>query len=125
MWIFAERGFLSVVACKDQAEMLLVRARVRGDIQRYFPDAKVIANAGSDYKYRALISRERVAEVMAAQVRAIDYTNFKESIPPDQEHRYHVYSRIWEVARALQLPAMPVEALMGRLMGIKTLHAVK
>ena len=48
-------SFLSVVKNINQPDELLVRSRVDGDIQKIFPGAKVVADAGTDYKYRSSI----------------------------------------------------------------------
>jgi hypothetical protein len=42
-----------------------VRARVRGDIEKLFPDAKVTTNAGTDYRFRGILARAVVASKMA------------------------------------------------------------
>lgn len=49
MWLCLNSAFLSIVF-KDCAEdELLVRARRKGDIEKVFPDAKVIRSTDSDY----------------------------------------------------------------------------
>ena len=42
MWIFAKDGFLSLTQYRDRPDMLMVRARVAGDIEHFFPTARVI-----------------------------------------------------------------------------------
>lgn len=88
MWIFLSDAFLSVVA--DRADpsgpRLLVRARRAGDIERVFPEAETFSIAGADYAFRAWLPRERVAQVMRAQVEAIRCPNFKDSI---RDYAYH------------------------------------
>jgi hypothetical protein len=88
MWIFLSEAFLSVVADKadPQGDRLLVRARRGGDIERIFPTADVFQIAGSDYRYRAWLPREQVADAMKAQVEAIAYSNFKNSITDPAYH---------------------------------------
>ena len=41
MWLFTSNSFVSVVADRDdtQSSRLLVRARIKGDIDQLFPDA--------------------------------------------------------------------------------------
>jgi hypothetical protein len=34
MWLFCEKGFVSIVVDRDDPDRLLVRARVKGDIER-------------------------------------------------------------------------------------------
>ena len=102
MWLCTNSAFLSIVF-KDCAEdELLVRARRDGDIERVFPDAKVIRSTNSDYLYRAVVSRNEVATAMAAQIQDIDYGNFKSSV--DDEVLHHAYLKVWQAMAALQSP---------------------
>ena len=45
-------------------DTLTVRARIQGDIESVFPEACVEADKGTDYKYRARVSRQAVAQVL-------------------------------------------------------------
>lgn len=96
MWIFLSHSFLSIVAVKGQPDVLLVRARISGDIEYVFPEAEVLTDLGSDYKYRAFLPRKLVAETMAIEVNNIDYTNFKKSVNPyNRELAYFdIYARM-------------------------------
>lgn len=101
MWIFLSGSFLSIVDKGDATgQTLLVRARKAGDIGAVFPDAEVIEGAGTDYRYRARIDRERVAQAMADQVRGIRYGNFKATVK-DRE-RHDACMRVWDVMYAFQ-----------------------
>lgn len=93
MWIFLSNSFLSIVAVKNQPDVLLVRARIAGDIECVFPEAEVLTDIGSDYKYRAFLSRKLVAEVIALEIENIDYTNFKKSVNP--YNRELAYFDVW------------------------------
>ncbi|MEC4747164.1 hypothetical protein [Methylomicrobium sp. Wu6] len=73
MWIFLNNAFLSIVDKGGDGNTLLVRARHTGDIERSFPDADVQIGGGTDYRYRAQIDREQVAQALADSVRSIDY----------------------------------------------------
>ncbi len=93
MWIFLNDSFLSVVAHHDDPGLLLVRARIAGDIERVFKDARVSHTPEHDYAYRAEIARECVAAVLARRIEEIDYPNFKNSV---REHdRHNVYMDVW------------------------------
>jgi hypothetical protein len=48
MWIFCESGFYSIVQHEDDPNTLIVRARIKGDLERLFPRAKVFDGYGSD-----------------------------------------------------------------------------
>ena len=93
MWIFLNKSFLSIIAVKDKPEILVVRARIAGDIECVFPEAEVLTDIGSDYKYRAFIPRKRVAEAMTTEVMNINYTNFKKSV--NSYNRELAYFDVW------------------------------
>lgn len=101
MWVCLNDAFFSIVRTGDLPEgHLLVRARRKGDIERYFPDAKVTRTPGRDYLFRAVIQEVQVAVVMAETVEAIDYDNFKDSVRDDNLHE--AYFRVWSEMNDLQ-----------------------
>ena len=85
MWIFTQRGFLSIVKHTDKPNVLLVRSRFRGHIQRVFPKARVVEDVGSDYRFRAHLPIKEVSKVIARLVSEIDYDNFKNSLDTSDE----------------------------------------
>lgn len=96
MWIFTSDSFLSVVDKGDlSGKTLLVRGRRARDIERVFPDAVVTEGAGSDYRFRARVDREVVAQAVAKSVRDIKYPNFKASVKEIQRHA--VLMEVWSV----------------------------
>jgi hypothetical protein len=111
MWIFTDLGFFSVVAHREQVGVLLVRARVRSDLEalraRLPLEPKIVTTNAADYRYRMLVPTETFAAVMADAVRSIDYDNFKDAVDERQGHdRAHVYLGIWDHLRSwLQRPA--------------------
>ncbi len=105
MWIFLSDAFVSIVAPQpgrdvDPQRFLIVRARVSGDIEKLFPHAKVAANQGTDYRFRAVVPRAEVANKIAEQVRSIAYTNFKDTATTPARH--DAYFRVWSVMVELQ-----------------------
>lgn len=101
MWIFLSNAYLSIVSCPTDRTKLLVRARVRGDIERVFgSDHAVTKTPGRDYLYRATIPRRYVAAKMVCLVTDIDYGNFKDSVADNQYH--DACSRTWFAMKALQ-----------------------
>lgn len=100
MWVCLNNSFLSIVENRNNLDQLLVRSRRKGDIEKVFPDAKVIQEAGSDYRYRAFINRDIVANSIAREVANIDYGNFKNSV---RDHDLHdAYSDFWLIMYKLQ-----------------------
>lgn len=90
MWLFTTHGFFSIVQHKDNPDYLLVRARVKGDIERYFPGADVQRTDDADYLYRATIPRSQVMDVVMDVVRNIDYTSFKGALKDKSRYAYHM-----------------------------------
>jgi hypothetical protein len=88
-------AFLSIVDKGGNGTTLLVRARRAGEIERVFPEADVITCGGTDYRYRAHMSREGVAEKFAEAVRGISYFNFKSKV--DDSTRHEAYMEVWSV----------------------------
>jgi hypothetical protein len=100
MWLCTSSAFLSVVADRNNKNLLLVRARVAGHIETVFPKAEVFTNDGADYLYRALISRAEVGRAISAEVRGIDYDNFKRSVTNQALH--DCYLGFWSLMHKLQ-----------------------
>ena len=105
MWICLNRAFLSIVtpAGEPDSDVLLVRARRKGDIQSVFPGAKVRRTPERDYLYRALIPRIEVARALADEVTNVDYSNFKNSVKNRPLH--DAFARIWSIMAGLQSSA--------------------
>ena len=104
MWIFTNKGFLSIVEDKDDPARLLVRARYEGDIERHFGgEAEVIELEDSDYRFRAFFPREKVQAVIDRELSALDYGNFKNSFNRDnmslsleaREERHAALFQVW------------------------------
>jgi hypothetical protein len=103
MWVFLKDSFLSIVADSGHKDRLLVRARIKGDLERAFPSAQVFSLKRSDYRYRAFIDRAEVARTIAAQVEAITYPNFKDEVQRvSGGARHHAYFDVWAVMRDYQ-----------------------
>ena len=100
MWIFLNDAFVSIVAHKDDPDKVVVRARVRGDIENVFGDVEVIETDNSDYRFRAFLPREMVANVVWNSLMDVDYTNFKDSVKENRRH--DAYLGVWDVMRRLQ-----------------------
>jgi len=85
MWIFSQNGFLSIVKHTEKDNLLIVRSRFRGHIERMFPKAHVIEDANRDYRYRAELPTKEVSKVIAEMVLEIDYDNFKNSLDTNDQ----------------------------------------
>jgi hypothetical protein len=105
MWIFTPNSFLSIVAPTpgtpaQRNDCLVVRGRVKGDIELIFPHAIVSNTPNRDYAFRAVLPRAEVAAAVAMQVFELNYTNFKNSIK--EEDRHTAAHRVWAVMNELQ-----------------------
>ena len=106
MWLFTPNGFLSIVADRDAAGRLLVRGRVRADVE-YFCDVVgdgiPIETPTADYRWRVKAPATLVAEFLHQQALAIEYDNFKNEVSDRQgPERAHTYLGVWSVMRELQ-----------------------
>lgn len=100
MWIFLPASFLSVVQKSSDTDTLTVRARIKGDIESVFPQAQVEVNTGTDYKYRARLPREAVAQVLHDQVMGLRWSNFKGAVSTGKRH--DAYMKVWSAMNAVQ-----------------------
>jgi hypothetical protein len=95
MWIFTTKGFISIVQDRDNPNGFMVRARKKQHLHDIFPTTTIYSVAGSDYKWRARITKQDVALVISQEITDIEYTNFKNAIP---DHDYHeACSDVWSV----------------------------
>ena len=100
MWILMNDSMLSIVRHTGLPKMMLVRARLAGDIERVFPSAQVIEGAGSDYRFRATVPELETAEAVSHCVLNIDYGNFKSSVRDPKRH--HAYFEVWDLMHQMQ-----------------------
>jgi len=104
MWLVTPIGFFSIVQKPGDsaAGTLTIRARAKGDLEalrdNYLSSlGQVIANAGTDYRYRAQAPRKKIAEVMLNLVTDINYDNFKNEVQKRQgSARAHTYHKVWD-----------------------------
>lgn len=109
MWLLTNFGFFSIVQKPDDepAGTLTVRSRVKSDLEalreKYLPSmGTIVAHAGSDYKYRAKVSREALAIAMLRIALDLNYSNFKTSVAKTQGHeRADIYHQVWNILHAL------------------------
>ena len=106
MWLVTTRGFYSAVEDHGNAGHVLVRARVREDLEALtdlIPGLDVHETPGRDYRFRASVTREAWATAVAGLAREIDYPNFKNAVADRQgSDRAHEYSSVWGTLLALQ-----------------------
>lgn len=114
MWIFSPDSFVSIVAHRTKPDVLLVRARLPGDLERMFPGAKVKETRAADYRFRAELPRHIVADEVAKRIAGIDYDNVKGAIPKVggrvgrvHDSRAMAMHRCWDAMHAAQVDNTP------------------
>jgi hypothetical protein len=85
MWVFSQQGFISIVRHIDKPNVLIVRSRFQGHIERIFPNVRVEEDGERDYRFRAELPVKEVSKVIARLVSEIDYDNFKNSLDMNDE----------------------------------------
>lgn len=90
-------GFVSVVADRNDCRCLLVRARQRGYLEALLGGLEskpyIWEDPDADYRYRAVVYRDEFAKLIASNIVAIEYDNFKNFVRSPELWR--VYSDIW------------------------------
>jgi hypothetical protein len=112
MWHIDQNGAYSIVKKHCGPDELLVRARVHKDLKRLadklnIPETAIIETPKADYRYRMTVKAGALAEYLAATVLAIDYRNFKTSLPFNTQldkKRAVAYSAVWSALHQLQEP---------------------
>ncbi len=97
MWLFLKNSFLSVVEDRNDKNNLLVRSRIKGDIEKIFSDAEILQIPNSDYKFRSFIPRYKVIEKIKEELENINYPNFKNEVGKHDLERASNYSKIWQI----------------------------
>ncbi len=84
MWIHDTNGFYSVVALQDNPGHVLVRARVRGDLERFcevlgLHEDAIVHMDEADYAWRVglagQVSKDMLHDYLAASISDLDYTS--------------------------------------------------
>lgn len=98
MWITTTFGFFSVVAHRDDANTLCVRARARADLIKLIaaigqPHPPIVHTPDADYPYRILVKRATLAVVIAETIGAINYPNFKTACAQNHATEHDIVTR--------------------------------
>lgn len=106
MWLFTTQGFYSVVAHRDDPDLLLIRARTEQDIEALrcqVPDLEAFEDLTADYRWRAIVSRSAWRQAVATLAGELDYDNFKSAVARSQgRERAALYGKVWQKLRTLQ-----------------------
>ena len=102
MWIFFKDAFFSITRAPEHGNLLLVRARFRGDIERCIPEVDVLENAGTDYRFRALVTQEQLLEALQSKIQEIDYEDFSGSVNENEKLRGATYKNVLQALKNSQ-----------------------
>jgi hypothetical protein len=115
MWVFTNKGFVSIVEDRNDSTKLLVRARMKGDLERLFhallPWLKVEETPDADYRFRVSLHKPVVTNAIGVAVDEIDYDNFKNSYRDNEEipqtirslmhyHMHEVWEAMWKAQKS-------------------------
>jgi hypothetical protein len=95
MWLYTRSSFLSLVASEDDPDCLTVRARIRNDLERLWPQAIVLETPLRDYRYRTTLPREVVAAALRDEFCELTYRNFKQAARETDRRRAPFLAWIW------------------------------
>lgn len=100
MWIYTNKGMVSVVEHREMKTHLLLRARHPSHIKAFIgtvENIEIFELDDADYRYRALITRIDFQRMMLDSISKITYPDFKESIPKTNEGNifYNACYKAW------------------------------
>ena len=105
MWLFCKSGYFSAVKHNAKPNTILLRARVKGDLERLAEahqiDMGVEHTPEADYAFRAELSAAEWTRAVMEESDAIDYGNFK-NVVHDGTARDDAYMEVWCSMRQLQ-----------------------
>lgn len=105
MWVFCKNGFFSAVRHRGNRNMVHVRARFEGDLERlcfaHGVAPRVEHTPGNDYPWRMDFGKQKWSNIMKKEAEAIDYENFKSAVH-DGTKRDTAYMNCWWALRQQQ-----------------------
>ncbi len=116
MWIFTRYGFYSAACAKRDGALdpqtVMIRARCIDhlkSLQRRFPaiaDAEILSFAGTDYRYRLIVSKDIWIGIVGELAREQEWSNFKNEAARFQgaagTDYVHALHKVWSVMNQLQ-----------------------
>lgn len=112
MWLTTTQGFYSAVAHRDRPGWILVRCRVKADLERLGDQIpglgkRIFRDLRADYPYRVEVTTAEWARAVSLLALDVDYPNFKNAVKEEQgSRRAWVYHGVWAKLLALESPAL-------------------
>ena len=106
MWLATQHGFYSIV--QKESDLYFARARVRQDLENLLTllnwDLEIHEWEQADYRFRIMLGRVQILELMVRLGSDLDYPNFKGRIyeRAAQRDKLDAYHDIWSVMAGLQ-----------------------
>jgi hypothetical protein len=91
---------------QDSDDLLVVRARVRDDLERAadWVGNAILETPRADYPFRVVASRQAWVNYLSHATTAIDYFNFKDRVAKRLgSHRHDLLMSVWSTLRGLQV----------------------
>jgi hypothetical protein len=105
-WIFFPDACCSVVVHQDSPDLLVVRSRLKGDIERILgPSIAVAVTPRADYRFRTTVTRQLFAEAILRRLGSMSYTNVKAAVPKGDQGRAYLMNRVWAAGLDAQIDA--------------------
>lgn len=99
MWIALPNSFVSVVEKHGDPEFLQVRARTKKHLVNFLEDVpyEIVEDkkGEKDYRWRAIVAKPVVADLVHRKVLAIDWTNFKDRAKVEDPDLATMYGYWW------------------------------
>ena len=98
MWLFTKHGFFSAVQNKNDANLIHVRARFKGDLEKLCKTYGVTPRVDP---YRMDFNRISWMEIVKCEAVTIDYTDFENAVH-DGTKRDAAYKDVWATLKRYQ-----------------------
>jgi hypothetical protein len=111
MWVASKYGFYSIVESSLKKGDFMVRGRIKKDLENlinnYDLKYEIIKTLDSDYRYRIIMPKSAITQLLFQLGEDIDYSNFKGKIAatPDQYEKLDAYHSVWKAMNRLQKPS--------------------
>ena len=104
MWICLNNSYVSIVENDDNKNLVWVRSRQYDHLINFIDNEdgvnikNIVETPRRDYRYRIGIDKFTLSKILAKSVHKINYTNFKNSVPLDNNDLYSMYSDFWNTS---------------------------
>lgn len=105
MWLCTKNSFISVVQHRERPDDVLVRARVKNHLVRFFPEksGQIQRDDDADYRWRLLIPKQELADRISVYIlQSLNYDNFKAAQDADDPAWSCFLHEVWGEGLRLQ-----------------------